>query len=477
MIPSPALQLSSPVAMPGAVLPGEAGQALEGADFAALLAQSALPVTLPEAPQPGPAVADATLTNFAPMATEPASEPAEPAIAAARPGKILPVNLPVNLPLTAQAAPGQDEAPPGKAEPDRPHDLRPVAQPLPLTAQAGKSRAAVLRAQAGDKAPIKDAEPEAAPPAATLEPALALAIAPPPALPDMVQLPLQTLPPAAQQAVPAHPAPAAQTAAAAEPVLARSAPLAAAVAPVIRALTDQIQPQQGIAPPAAAPQIPAGQITAPLAAPAPPPLTQVRLDVPLPEPLRPARFAAARAAPVLAAALGDERDTAASAVLAPGPVAAPPVTVSAAAPAPLERPHDFSALIDRLAAAREAAAPQSVSISLPHADFGRVQLHFRSEDGALAVSLASADPDFARIAAQAAPPVLAASEARGADHAPGQGSARSDGQAASASGHGNQRGQTDERRDERRGERQGRFEQLPRSASPDKGRGRSGIFA
>ena len=472
MIPSPALQLSSPVAMPGAVLPGEAGQALEGADFAALLAQSALPVTLPEAPQPGPAVADATLTNFAPMATEPASEPAEPAIAAARPGKILPVNLPVNLPLTAQAAPGQDEAPTGKTEPDRPHDLRPVAQPLPLTAQAGKSRAAVLRAQAGDKAPIKDAEPEAALPAATLEPALALAIAPPPALPDMVQSPLQTLPPAAQQAVPAHPAPAAQTAAAAEPVLARSAPLAAAVAPVIRALTDQIQPQQGTAP-QAAPQIPAAPTTAPLAAPAPPPLTQVRLDVSLPEPLRPARLAAARAAPVPIAALGDERDTAANAVLAPGPVAAPPITVSAAAPAPLQRPHDFSALIDRLAAAREAAAPQSVSISLPHADFGRVQLHFRSEDGALAVSLASADPDFARIAAQAAPPVLAVSEARGADHAPGQGSARSDGQAASASGHGNQRGQTDERR----GERQGRFEQLPRSASPEKGRGRSGIFA
>ena len=292
----------------------------------------------------------------------------------------------------------------------------------------------------------------------------------------MVQSPLQTLPPAAQLPVPAHPAPAAQTAAAAEPVLARSAPLAAAVAPVIRALTDQMQPQPGTAP-QAAPQIPAAPTTAPVAAPAPPPLTQVRLDVSLPEPLRPARLAAARAAPVPIAALGDERDTAASTVLAPGPVAAPPITVSAAAPAPLQRPHDFSALIDRLAAAREAAAPQSVSISLPHADFGRVQLHFRSEDGALAVSLASADPDFARIAAQAAPPVLAVSEARNADHAPGHSSARSDGQAASASGHGSQRGQTDERRDERRGERQGRFEQLPRSASPDKGRGRSGIFA
>ena len=180
---------------------------------------------------------------------------------------------------------------------------------------------------------------------------------------------------------------------------------------------------------------------------------------------------------MLAAALGDVTDALAAAFPASALAAVPPAAFSAATPAPLDRPHDFSALIDRLAAARETAAPQSVSISLPHADFGRIQLNFRSEDGALAVSLASADPDFARIAAQSAPAVLIVSEARTADHTPGQGSARSDGQAANASPQGGQRGQSDERRSERQGERQARFEHLPRSASPDKGRGRSGIFA
>ena len=465
MIPSPALQLTSPVAPPGAVLPGDGGAMPEGANFAALLAQSAVPAAVAAAPQTGFAAAD-------PAIAIPIAIAADPAILAAKPGKILPLDLPL-------AAAAKEKPETGQAEVPHPQGQRPVAHSLPLTAQAGKLRAAAQRANAGDKEPAKDAEPEPLHLATLIDPAQALATAPPPGLPETVQQIILALPQAVQPAPLALPATPAESAAAAQPALARTVPPEAA-APVVRALSDQVQPQQVAAPQPAAPQIPVVQVPegqVPTTTPAPPPLTQVRFDVPLPEVLRPARVQPARAAPLLAATLGDELEAPGTAIAASAPVAAAPAVFSAAAPVSLDRPHDFSALIDRLAAAREAAAPHSISISLPHADFGRVQLHFRNEDGALAVSLASADPDFARIAAQAAPPVLALAEARSADHAPGQGSARSEGQSASASQQGSQRGQNDERRGERRGEPEARFEHLPRSASSAKGRGRSGIFA
>ena len=465
MIPSPALQLTSPVTPPGAVLPGDGGEMPEGADFAALLAQSAVPAALTEAPQPGLAVADPAIATQIAIA-------AEPAIVAAKPGKILPLDLPL-------AASGKEKAETGQAEAPHPHGQRPVPHSLPLTAQAVKLRAAAQRANAGSKELAKDAEPELQQLAALIDPAQALAIAPPPGLPEAVQQIAPALPQVAQPAIPATPAAPAESAAAAQPALARSVPPEAA-APVIRALSNQAEPQQGAAPQPAAPHIPVARVPegqVPTAVPATPPLTQVQLDVTPPEVLRPARVQPARGAPLLAATLGDELEAPGTAIAASAPVSTTPTLFSAAALAPLDRPYDFSALIDRLAAAREAAAPHSVSISLPHAEFGRVQLNFRSEDGALAVSMASADPDFARIAAQTAPPVLALGDARSADHAPGQVSARSEGQSASASQQGSQRGQSEERRGERRGELEARFEHLPRSASSAKGRGRSGIFA
>lgn len=89
----------------------------------------------------------------------------------------------------------------------------------------------------------------------------------------------------------------------------------------------------------------------------------------------------------------------------PVALGAPPPPVTTTGPAsPLPTPHDFAALVDRLAAAREAVQPQAVSVALSHADFGPVRIDFRHEDGALNVALASADPDFAR-AIGAAPPV------------------------------------------------------------------------
>lgn len=485
MIPSPALQLSIPATTPGAVLPGDGAETAEGADFAALLAQSVVPAALPDAAQVASAVVDPAITPPMPITAEPAVAPAEPAATPAIPGKILPVDLPL---AALPEAPDRDIPKADPTDTPRPHDQRPVAHQLPLTAQAGKSRAAALRAQAGEKTPVKDSEPEMVQPALAIEPAQALAITPAPALPEVVQQIVPALNATSQADTPTIPnipvfppipASPAGISAAVDPALARAEPSEAA-APVVRALTDKAAPQpQLIAAPqittsqAATPQTAAVQATAQVAAPALLPLTQVRLDVPLPDALRPLRFETARAAPLLAATLGDELEVPASAVASPAPAAVSPTLFPSAAPAPLDRPHDFSALIDRLAAAREAAAPQSISISLPHADFGRVQLHFRNEDGALAVSLTSADPDFARVAAQAAPPVLTVGDARSAEHSSGQSSARSDGQAASASQQGSQRGQSDERRSER----QSRFEHLPRPASPDKGRGRSGIFA
>lgn len=72
-----------------------------------------------------------------------------------------------------------------------------------------------------------------------------------------------------------------------------------------------------------------------------------------------------------------------------------------------EAPTDFSTLVDRLVAAREAAqgslGAQAVHAALAHAEFGKVSLRFEQQDGALNVAMASADPDFARSVLAAAP--------------------------------------------------------------------------
>ena len=85
-------------------------------------------------------------------------------------------------------------------------------------------------------------------------------------------------------------------------------------------------------------------------------------------------------------------DTSASAIGA----ASPPGAVSA--------PQDFGTLVDRLIEARDAAAPVGVDVAVNHAEFGKVSLHFRQEGGGLSVSVASADPDFARAVQAAVPP-------------------------------------------------------------------------
>ena len=88
------------------------------------------------------------------------------------------------------------------------------------------------------------------------------------------------------------------------------------------------------------------------------------------------------------------------------PEAAP---ASLAPPASLsERPADFAQIVDRLVTARDSAADgaplRPVQVSLSHAEFGKVSLHFTADKSGLTVAMASSDPGFAP-AVQAAAPI------------------------------------------------------------------------
>lgn len=139
------------------------------------------------------------------------------------------------------------------------------------------------------------------------------------------------------------------------------------------------------------------------------------------------------------------------------------------------RPHEFSALIDRLSAAREALVPQSVAITLAHQDFGPVRLRFRSEESGLSVAMSSADPGFARAAAAMPPPVLPT----GSSDQAGLNPQRSDGGQAQANGSHSSgsftqpRGGSPERRDDDARPR----DQAPRPGMQVQPDGRRGIFA
>ncbi|WP_353226615.1 hypothetical protein [Novosphingobium sp.] len=108
---------------------------------------------------------------------------------------------------------------------------------------------------------------------------------------------------------------------------------------------------------------------------------------------------------------GDRQTASAAAPIAPtGPVMTinPPATTATAdaAPAPVPGPTDFATLVDQIARARaERHDPSStapVGVTMHHADFGRVSLHFSPREQGLAVTLHSADPGFAPAAAAAA---------------------------------------------------------------------------
>lgn len=102
-------------------------------------------------------------------------------------------------------------------------------------------------------------------------------------------------------------------------------------------------------------------------------------------------------------------DPAASALpVTPAAFTGAPILQSPPIAAPADRPLDFTTLLDRLVAAREAVQVQPAALTVAHNEFGPVQLRFRRDERGLEVTLASADPDFARAVAAAPPPVMAA---------------------------------------------------------------------
>lgn len=173
-------------------------------------------------------------------------------------------------------------------------------------------------------------------------------------------------------------------------------------------------------------------------APLPTPAEAVRMDIPLQAPAAPAQS---------------------------GPVQAP-------APVPQVRPLEFAALIDRLTAAREGVTSQTVSITVAHQDFGPVRLHFRPDELGLSVSLTSADPDFARVAAAAPAPVLPVQASEQASTAQ-QHRSDSAAQGSAQQGSAQSRGGSPDRRDDNRAPQA----QTRPQSDPERKSQRSGIFA
>lgn len=142
-------------------------------------------------------------------------------------------------------------------------------------------------------------------------------------------------------------------------------------------------------------------------------------------------------------------------------------------------PHDFAGLVERLVEARDAVAPLAVRTALHHAEFGRVALAFSTDQGGLAVQMASPDPAFA-------PAVAAAAQvSTGTDAGAGQnsGQPRQDTQAQGGSSH--QQAQTQSQAQD--GERQtrngptlradGEHETATRRGDEPRPRADSGIYA
>ena len=155
-------------------------------------------------------------------------------------------------------------------------------------------------------------------------------------------------------------------------------------------------------------------------------------------------------------------------------------TSPAISPAPSpQAPVDFARLIDRLVEAREAMrsvqAPANVEAAIAHAEFGQVSMRFEQSGGALSVSLASPDPEFAH-AVQAATPAVqqgtTPDSSGGAQRhdAPGQQGAG----AAPGQSHSQQRGQPAAPRNGEPGQQPAARSQ-PRAEAPAPRRG--GIFA
>lgn len=447
MIQSPSLSVLSPIPAAGEMPVPALPDGAEMADFGALLAQSSALATTP----------DAEAAAALPQAAIPAAPLAEPAI----PGKGLPVGLPLAVPVM--------DPEPVAAKPKPAPDF-----PDPVDLPLAKSAIPVVPIERTGKDPVlpdPDVLPKTLP-----DPLTPIMVAPIPAQPLTV----------APVLVPVQPAPTAlttepdQSEVEAQPRRSSAPQLAAAAlehAAPRAAFLRQTFPG-GPAPEPSAPLAPqAAQAVT---------LQTIAAAVPrqTPQPIAQVRIELAPAVPVMRALPKEELRLAPSALPAELPATALSTSAPAASTAPValphqpmplaDRPQDFSALIDRLVAAREAVAPQGVAISVAHADFGQVHLRFRRDEAGLSVAMASADPAFAR-AASAMAPVLPVSDAPNAQLQPGQ---RQDSSAASSqSGTGQQRGSTSERQSD-----QPHSNHTPRHAQPGPAQSarqqrRAGIFA
>jgi hypothetical protein len=414
----------------------------EAADFGALLASLSAPGAAPaETGQPGTSLPDGPVTD-------PAS--------AAIPGKILPPALPVAEPVQMPGiATDGVEGPPAPAKtlakpkrgghPAQPVEV-PAAKVCPVRIETTTSGTAEtpeadcahpigtapeLPGSNAEAAPVSVAlvaAPAPQPPAngaatsgkpvpadlpvpvmeqlkpkplAGTEPAKPVSDrVPPPKAQGPVQRTIPDLPETASEQAqlrnaqhraeaPADPAPAVPAALAVKPSQ-----------PVMRPLPRAAKPLSSEAAAGQAPVTESGAASQPVAT--------VRIELPLPLAAPIGRRAAPEVSLALpiAAAADNEIKAEVAPGLASGTSALQPAPLAAATPAPALRPHDFTALIDRLSAAREAVAPQAVSITVSHQEFGPVRLNFRPEDAGLNVTVSSADPDFARAAAAAPAPVL-----------------------------------------------------------------------
>jgi len=440
MIQSPTLSVLSLIPAAGDMpLPAQP-EGAELADFGALLAQSSAHAAAPMGEE----------TTALPQAAIPAAPLPDAVIG----GKALPVGLPLAVPVM------DPELSLAKLKPDTdypdPADLPLAKSGIPVQPLDDQGKDTVL--------PDPDTLPKDQPGAVTpvvIEPVPAQPLAAAPTLVPVQSVPtgLPTEPDQSEPEERPRRGSAPQPAAAA---LEQAAPQAAFLRQAfpVRRGPEQSAP---LAPPAAQP------VTPQPAAAAPQPIAQVRIEL-------------APVVPVMRALPKEEVRPAPNTL--PAELPAPPVStsapVAATAPVPLAhqamppaaRPQDFSALIDRLVAAREAVAPQGVAISVAHADFGQIHLRFRRDEAGLTVAMTSADPGFAR-AASAMPPVLPVSDLQSAQGQAGQFAARQDNAAtAGQSSTGHQRGSHGERRDE-----QPQAQPAQRASRGDKPQHRAGIFA
>ena len=436
------IQPTAPTPLPAFCIPGEVADALlaqpgQGADFGALLA---LQVTIPAAEEATSlALRDATT----PLTTT--------AALAATPGKTLPLILP-------EAATDLPSAEPAPVQPN------PAAAALalrPVKANAKAVQAKPLPIEADPEAPA--GKPKLP---VELTPALQLLLAPPALLPSGLAISLAAPQQSAIGTEPETELPGQAVSHRTVPTL----PLSANPKAQAQMLRHTLMTAPISAEPVLQPVQP--QPVPPIQA-VPPPTEEIRIDVALPRLAMP--LASDRAEPRPLTKFPElvlpEPAPESSSTITAAPTAAQAGPSQPAAPVPQVRPHDFAALIVRIAVAREAAAPQSVSITVSHQDFGPVRLSFRPEDTGLSVAISNADPGFARAAAALPAPVLPVSSSEqaslGQQPRGDSGSAQTGGQSQSRGG------SNDPRRD---GQPQTQTNSVPHRQR-DRAAARSGIFA